>query len=197
MNRRDILSTLLLLPLAKSVSLLATTDAIQKFHSTYGALKTVSCSFASSYTSGSLKAKKGGSYRIELKDRIIICNGRQLYNVQSSTKTVVIDNYQQNSDEISVERIFFVLLNVYRASVVPGSNDKQIRLTPPDKTATIAGVTEVVVTVNEAFLITRIDVKEQAANTTWTISSLRLNAKLSNSDFTYSPPKGWQVVDLR
>lgn len=198
-TRRDILRLLALAPVALNAGAraIAGGDPIDHFHSRYSDLTSVDVSFSSERIQGRLRARKGGAYRIEAGDRLFISDGSSVWNVQTSTKTVVIDAASAHSDELSVDRIFFVLLNVYRPTVKTGGATPILRLAPPDPSAKIVGVEWADVAMNARHEITAITVSENGVPTEWKITELRRDPRLKDELFQYTPPSGWTTVDLR
>ncbi|MBI2794027.1 MAG: outer-membrane lipoprotein carrier protein LolA [Ignavibacteria bacterium] len=173
-------------------------DILQAFHKKYDNLSSMSCKFTSSGFQGTMYAVRGGKYRIELGERSIVSDGKAVYNIQYTTKTVVINKYDDKTDDISVEKILFTLLNVYRAEVIMNTSKLVlIRLLPPDKDATIAGVDKVELTCTRTLDLRLIDVYNNSMKTTWSVQNLKLNNKINTAQLTFSPPAGWQTVDLR
>ncbi|MBS1559997.1 MAG: hypothetical protein JSS89_00185 [Bacteroidetes bacterium] len=170
---------------------------IQKYH----ALTSVSCEFRDAHgLVGSVQAKKGGSYRISLPDRTIVCNGSIVWSATPSSKTVIINAYRATTMDLSIERVFFTLMNVYRPTVTKdfdGGKVAVIKLTPPAENAMVGSVKSVEIEVDASMQAKRIIVKEEAATTTWTLHNVKLNGKIAAGMFVYTTPAGWQVVDLR
>jgi outer membrane lipoprotein-sorting protein len=173
-------------------------DILQAFHKKYDNLSSMSCNFTSSGFKGMMYAMRGGKYRIELGERSIISDGQVVFNVQYSTKTVIINEYDVNTDDVSVEKILFTLLNVYRAEVIKNTSKiVLIRLLPPNMDVTIAGVDKVELTCTKTLDLRSIDVYNNSSRTTWSVQNLKLNKKINSAQFTFNPPAGWQTVDLR
>ena len=171
---------------------------VEKFRDRYADLSSVSLKFTSGKISGSLRASVGGRYHVTLPGRILVCDGKSIWHAQSKTQTVVIDRFDAQNEAVSIERIFFVLFNVYVPSVKKKTGSANvIRLTPPDKTAVVADIQYVDCKLDDSIRITSIMVSEGGVTTTWKISDVRINPRLKDGDFLYEPPKGWQVVDLR
>ena len=199
MNRRTALTLLAAVPLLAS-PLTAQTggDHVAQFRKTYSNLKSVDVQFESDGAKGRLQASKGGRFNIDLGDRLFVCDGEKLHTVQRSSKTVLIDAYSADETEMSVERVFFVLFNVYEVKDGgSNANGKKVMLTPPDASAQIGGVEEVIVQLDKKGRITSISVIEFGSRTTWDIVSIKLDPKLADSVFKYQAPKGWQQIDLR
>jgi len=171
---------------------------VAKFRSKYSDLKSVSFSFSSSSGKGTLRAVRDKGFRIEFPGTVIVSNGKVVWHVQARTKTVVINKVSEASDELGIERIFFALLHVYTPTVIKQSkSSSHILLKPPSAEATIAGVDKAVVELNSSFDVTRIEVFSGPSSTSWEITSLKKNGVIPTSVFTYKPPSGWTVVDLR
>lgn len=198
-TRRSFLRLLAVAPVAAvfSARLAAGEDPIDHFLRRYAGLKSVDVSFTSDRLEGRLRARKGGLYRIEAGDRLFVSDGSTIWNVQRTTKTVVLDRAMAQPEEMSVDRIFFVLLNVYTPSVKVGGASPTLRLSPPDPTARIAGVEWADVSMNANYEITAITVREGGSTTTWKITNLRRDPKLGVDLFSYTIPEGWNAVDLR
>ncbi len=171
--------------------------AIAKFRSMYGSLKSVDVSFESQGLRGRVRAQKGGKYRIEVSDRLFICDGTTVWNVQPPTKTVIVNRYQPLAESMSIDRVFFVLMNVYVPTVLRTQPATVIRLLPPDPTAMTAGVSYADIGLNAAGTITSITVSESGVESVWNVTRLLRNPTIAASTFSYTPPKGWTVINLR
>jgi outer membrane lipoprotein-sorting protein len=182
-----------------SVSAVAqqSSSVIDSFRSRYGSLKSVDVSFESKGMSGRVRAQKGGKYRIEVSDRLFICDTTTVWNVQSATTTVIVNRYQPNAESMSIDRVFFVLMNVYRPTVLRMHPTTVIRLLPPDPSATIAGVTHADIALNAKGTITSISVSESGVESVWNVTRLLRNPTIAASTFSYVPPTGWTVINLR
>lgn len=191
----------LLAALTLTSTALAATTTVDRFIQRYHGLTSVSCGFRDAHgLSGTVQARKGGSYRVELPDRTIVCNGSVVWSATPTSKTVIVNAYRAQAMDLSIERVFFTLMNVYRPTLVKdydASKTATIRLTPPAENAMVGSVKSVDVVVDASMNVVRIVVQEDAATTTWSVSKLRLNAAIPSSAFTYSVPKGWNQVDLR
>jgi len=199
MHRRRFLSLIALAPLAAPVlsSKSSGKGLVETFRSRYMDLRSIDLKFSSPILSGRLQAVTGGRYRIEAADRTLVCDGTSVWNAQHSSRTVVIDKFDPRAETFSLDRIFFVLLNVYVPSEQKTAAGKVVRLVPPDPSAMIIGIQRVDLSLDRRGDVTRIDVTEGGTTTTWTISKVRLNPKLDATRFRYSAPSGWNVVDLR
>ncbi len=184
--------------IAAPVPAIASESIVNRFHRTYQALQSVRCTFVLDGThTGQLFAMRGKGYVLAMADRRIISNGTTVWNITPATKTVIVNNALQNGEDLSLERLFFTLLSVYRASAVQGATN-QLDLRPPAPAVRVAGVQSARVTVDDNMRVTKVVVNDGATESTWVLKNLQLNAKpLATERFTYEPPSGWTTVDLR
>lgn len=174
-------------------------DILEKFHARYRTLSSISMRFAGTDgVSGSIIARKGGKYRIEAGGRTITCDGRTVWNAQASTKSVIVNTYKPLSNDVSLERVFFEIISVYRSSIVEQTpTGTVLRLTAPQPAAIIANVTSLDLTLDASATVSKIVVASGPSRITYSISKLRTNQATPSSLFSYTIPKGWEVLDLR
>lgn len=176
-------------------------NTVDRFIQKYHALTSVSCEFRDLHgLVGTVKAKKGGAYRISLPDRTIVCNGSIVWSATPSSKTVIVNAYRAQAMDLSIERVFFTLMNVYRPSLIrdfAARKTAMIRLTPPAENAMVGSVKSVEIEFDASMNAKSITVREDAAVTTWTLRNVKLNGRIAESVFGYTAPSDWQVVDLR
>lgn len=199
-SRRSFLKVsalLAVLPISTTLNALAK-DRLQAFRDTYSSLSTISLAFSSNAANGSLLAQRGGGYRVEVGDKSFVCDGKQIWTVSKKTKTIVIDSFDPDNEQMSIERVFFVLLNVYQPRLISESGSSStIQLTPPDASAIIAGVEKVECGVDSKMRIKTIRIFDGGTPTTWTITDLKINKKIDTSNFRVSAKEGWNIIDLR
>jgi len=173
---------------------------LDRFHATYGSLRTVRCSFRSAQgINGTITARRGGSYRITVPDRTIVSDATSVWSATTSARTVIINRYRATSGDLSLEKIFFEIMTIYRGSVLTQSKrgGGTVRLEPPASNAVIAGVSRADVDLDPSLKVTAVTVTVNGSTQTFRISGLALNPKVSDAEFTYRPPKGWETIDLR
>ncbi|MBC8124101.1 MAG: outer membrane lipoprotein carrier protein LolA [Candidatus Kapabacteria bacterium] len=201
MNRRDAMHVLLGLSafIAFTPNAFAGGDLLDRFQARYRSANTIRCTFTTaSGSTGSIIAMRGGKYRVTVPDRTIISNGKTVWSVTASAKSVIMNTYRAQSNDLSLEKVFFDVMNIYKGQIIErGRIGGTIRLTPQDSRTVIAGVTKAEVTLDESMRATRIVLTENGTTTVYTISKMVINPKVKASTFTYSPPKGWELIDLR
>lgn len=203
MDRRALLQTLVVAAASlttSAIDVFATDDLVMRFQQRYQGLKSVRCSFSGSGNQrGTLAAVRGGKYRLSMNDRIIVSDGTSIYNASPSAKTVIINRFNPKATDVSIERVFFELLTVYRATVQSADGvQRTLRLVPPASSAVVYGVRELSVIVNASTLaISRCTATTDSGQFTFAITDLKLNTSLPASTFVYTPASGWEVIDLR
>jgi outer membrane lipoprotein-sorting protein len=137
-------------------------------------------------------------YRIEVAGRTIVCDGKTVWSSDASTRSVVINAYKPLSTDVSLERVFFEIMSVYRSQVVQSNATSTIlRLTAPEPAAVIANVTSLDVTLDASYTVSQVTVASGPSRITYAVSRFKRNPPISSGSFRYSVPKGWEVIDLR
>lgn len=204
MERRTLLRSAIIAAASVAISpirAIAADDLVARFQQRYQGLKSVRCTFnGAANQRGTLAAVRGGKFRLITGDRIIVSDGSSVYNATTSAKTVIVNRFNPKATDVSIERVFFDVLTIYRASVLSakGGATTTLRLVPPASTAVVYGVRELLVVINTSSLvITSITATTDAGQYTFAISELKINSSVPASVFTYAAPQGWEVIDLR
>ena len=177
-----------------------TDDLLKSVQSKYNSTTSISVNFNKSTGSkedfsGKLFLKKENKLRIELKNNIIVTDGNTFWNYDKKQKKVIINNYDASDpSEFSLDSF----VNDYPAkctlssgtegdfrtlTLVPKSNDLNF------KTAKLF--------INETSLIEKVVLVNNAGTSTITLSGYMLNQNIPDTEFTFSPPEGIKVIDLR
>jgi outer membrane lipoprotein-sorting protein len=180
-------------------------EIFTKLKDKFSGAKAVSLNFTSEDNSlkGTLKAAKGNKFIINLKDRNIICNGKDLWNYSISDKKVTLSEYESSSSISSIDDIllnftksFKVLSLIKENSSKNGSTNVIILQNIDDKK--IKNVTEVKLFSQGNFdEISAIEVKSKGNSRKYFVKNLQINPKLKDSNFEFSAPKGVELIDLR
>ncbi|HYF03180.1 MAG TPA: outer membrane lipoprotein carrier protein LolA [Patescibacteria group bacterium] len=175
-------------------------DAVVK---KYGNMQTVSVEFTSAMYSGAkgvLKAKRGNKYVMDFAGMTIASDGKTVWNYQKKKATVVLNDYQ-DSEGIPVEKVFFTFLQSYQPTLIKDPNNKNLlslKLEPKAGQKPINGVSSLVLQLKpKTYEITGIMMNTEGGQQNITIKRITPNAKLTDADFTFQPPQGTKVVDLR
>jgi len=150
---------------------------------------------------GTLIMKKPNRYRVESEHQTLVTDGSTVWAYSPVNKQVVIDRYKENQNSISPDQFLLNLPANYYSSVLGketlgGTAYVTLKLVPKDDRSFIRSVklwvTEGKWDVGRILIV---DVNE--TETTYGIDKLVLNSTVSDSTFSFSPPPGTEIVDLR
>jgi outer membrane lipoprotein carrier protein len=145
--------------------------------------------------SGKLYYEKGSKLRLELKTNLIVTDGKTSWNYNKNQNKVIISNYNPNDPSVlSIDKI----INDYPAKCVvsiDSSNKDAVVLSPKNFGMNF---TKVTFWADSDHLIKKMIIEESPGNDIELLfSDYKLNQKIPASKFTFTPPKGCTVVDLR
>jgi outer membrane lipoprotein carrier protein len=183
-------------------------EIIKNVQSKYNSIKDAQATFSQSvrYSSGSNQSssgtiyiQKGDKYRIESKNEVIVTDGVTSWSYSKKKRQVVIDNYKNDGNTFSPNKFLFNYPeNFYSdfdgTETVSGSECYLLKLSPRHK----GSVKSAKIWVDkEESLIRKITINSSESSTTYILKKITLDAGLSSSKFTFSPPEGVEVIDLR
>ena len=152
----------------------------------------------------SVKAKKGNKFVLEQKSSIVYCDGTTVWNYNTLTNKCMISRRDIHNETTSIDDVFLGVLQSYVIEKIMTINKSDlgngymILMKPRSKEDMIHGIESVQVTVDKKTLqLQSLQFKDNAGNHTIIISSLRVNEKMDNAEFTFTPSKSVTVIDLR
>ncbi len=145
---------------------------------------------------GKIFFKKENKYRIENKNQIIGSDGISAWNFNASQKKYIITNYDAENNSIySINYLVYQLPNECLLSVRSDGNLRVLELIPK---STNLQFSRIDLWINSDNLIQKISFKDLNNSTTEiNLSNYKLNQKISDSLFSFNPPEGTKVIDLR
>ena len=212
---RKIIERINIIILHSIVSFVVTADALSETYTVesvfaslrakYSSMKTVELEFQSvepvSGMVGSLQAEKSGKYVLTLSDRKIICDNRTIWNIIPNRKMVSISSVK-NKPTTSIDIILFTFLYSYqpisiKEYSVGKSNLLALELHPKGQSAAM-GIKKLRVFLKKGSTnLERISADDGNQDMVWDIKKLNINSKLQPGLFSYSPPVGIEVIDMR
>ena len=150
---------------------------------------------------GTIALRGKDKFRLELEDRVIVCNGKSIWVYTPSKKRVTIDVYKSGKNSLSPE--FFIAkvpANATASIIGTDGTVRRLALSPPESDADAWGmIKKVVVDVDkETAVIHRVEITDMnAAVRVVTVQSSKLDSHVPDSAFEFTPPEGTSVVDLR
>lgn len=150
-------------------------------------------------SSGTIYIKKSNKYRIEAGGQIIITDGETSWSYSPKRKQVIIDNYKDDGNTFSPNKFLFNYPENFYSDLdgednVGGTECYVIKLTPRNGGSVKSA--KIWIDKNED-LIRKINIVTTESTNTYSLKDISLNAGLSSSKFSFSPPEGVEVIDLR
>ncbi len=180
-------------------------DIFKALKEKYGNLESISADFSLSNNNvvkGKFLAKSGNKYIMQMDNRIITCNGSTLWNYSIRQNNVVISKFEEMSDEVSVEKILFDLMNDYKIleakKEISSGKQSNYVVTLQKNTASDNVLNKVKIWFNpKNYIINSIGIDRGGDFEIWNLSNLKINPKLDNNKFEFSIPKDAEQIDLR
>jgi chaperone LolA len=153
----------------------------------------------SSSSSGIIYIQKEDKYRIETKNDVIVTDGVTSWAYSKKKNQVIIDNYKDNGNTFSPNKFLFSYpVNFYSDldgdENVGGNDCYLLKLTPRKK----GSIKEAKICVDKnSNLIRKIVITTSESTSTYILKKITLDSGVSNSKFSFSPPDGVEIVDLR
>ena len=141
--------------------------------------------------------KKEDKFRIELKNSTLVSDGTTNWSYnQKENKVIISSNNGSNASPFSLRKIVYE----YPKECAIGSetiDGREVLLLTPNENSEI-GYALVKIWINKENLIERIVLKDKAGNIIQIdFSKYKINQKLNDDKFNFTPPEGSKIIDLR
>jgi len=151
--------------------------------------------------SGTLFFKKENKYRVEFEGQTVVTDGETVWSYSVTNNQVLIDRFKLDERSISPERILtaapedFVPTIVGREKI--GRADVTVLKMVPHNPA--MAIKSMKLWVNESdWLTRRVEIVDlHGKETAYIVNSIKTNAGVPDTRFSFQPPDGVEVVDLR
>ena len=145
---------------------------------------------------GKVFYKKENNLRFEFKNSLIVSNGETSWNYNKKQNKVIITNYDTEGNKIfSVRQIIYEYPKECELSTYESQGEKVLRLVPENNSLSFNSVK--LFTTNDN-LISKVLIDDPASGLIQVdLSDYQINKNLPDSLFSFSPPEGSQVLDLR
>jgi len=150
-----------------------------------------------SNVTGKIQYSRGNKLRLELKNSTIISDGVNLWNYNKSQKKVVISRVSPDDPTfVSIDKFIFDYPSKSIVTVEKEGGQEYLVLVP--RKGSNLEFKKAKIWVNQDQLMTKILVENlTGAMMDFQLSNYKLNQSLSDSKFTFSPPEGTNIIDLR
>ena len=146
---------------------------------------------------------KGQSFRIEMTNQIITCNGTTIWTYLKKSNEVTISDYEPDPDDITPDKIFTIyqkdfIYSYKNESTSNGVVYQNIDLSPIDKSKPFFKVSLTIDKSNKTISSAKIFDKNQNKYT-YNITALSPNVTLADAFFSFDTSKyaGIKITDLR
>jgi len=183
-------------------------DIIQNVQNAYKDITDAKASFSQTIkfskskaqtSSGTLYIKKENKYRIETGTQTIVTDGTTSWSYSPKKKQVIIDNYKETGNTFSPNKYLFQYPeNFYsdlEGSEKLGGKDVYVLKLNPRESGYVKSA-KLWVDKND-WIIKKIYIVTDESTTTYNVKNVQLNVGLGNSKFTFTPPEGVEVIDMR
>ena len=150
-------------------------------------------------SSGTIYIKKTNKYRIEAGGQIIITDGQTSWSYSPKKKQVIVDNYKDDGNTFSPNKFLFNYPQNFYSDLdgednVGGIDCYVIKLSPRSS----GSVKSAKIWIDKKdYLIRKINIVTSESSNTYSLKDITLDAGISSSKFSFSPPEGVEVIDLR
>lgn len=153
----------------------------------------------SSSAGGTIMIKKENKYKIKTDKFTLVTDGSTSWSYTPSKKQVVVDYYKDDGNSFSPNKYLFNYPENFYSDLSGEEkvNKKDcfvLKLTPRNKGNIKSAM--VWVDKNES-LIRKITITTSESTKTYTLKTITLDPGLGSSEFTFTPPSGVEVIDLR
>jgi outer membrane lipoprotein carrier protein len=141
--------------------------------------------------------KKEDKFRIELKNSTLVSDGTTNWSYnQKEHKVIISNNNGSNASPFSLRKIIYD----YPKECSIGSeiiDGREILILTPNQSSEI-GYSLVKIWINKENLIERIILNDKAGNSIRIdFSKYKINWKIADNKFNFTPPEGSKIIDLR
>ena len=145
---------------------------------------------------GKFYYKKENHMRFEFNNVMIISDGETAWNYNEKQNKVIITDYASEGNKIlSIRQIMFEYPEECQLSTYEKEGMSILKLVPEDDTFSFNSIE---LFINDDYLITKALIDDPARGKIQIgLTDYKININLPDSYFSFSPPEGSQVIDLR
>ena len=145
---------------------------------------------------GKVFYKKDNRLRFEFENMLIISDGETSWNYNQKDNKVIITNYESEGNKIlSIRQIIYEYPDDCELTTYEFESKKILQLIPKDNTFSFNSIK---LFIDDDNLITKVLLDDPATGKIQIdLTNYQLNKNLPDSYFSFSPPEGSQILDLR
>jgi len=145
---------------------------------------------------GKVFYKKENNLRFEFKNSLIVSNGETSWNYNKKQNKVIITSYDTEGNKIfSIRQMIYEYPKECELSTYESEGENVLQLVPENNSLSFSSVKLFIKNDN---LISKVLIDDPASGSIQVdLSDYQINKNLPDSMFSFSPPEGSQVLDLR
>lgn len=147
--------------------------------------------------SGKFTYKKKNKFIVELKNSTIISNSETMWNYEKVQKRVIISYLNDEPSSFSLDRFVFDYPALCKVKSINDESSTQpiLELIPKDENLNFKSIK---IWVTESYFISKLEIVD-LSNLKFVvqITDVKKNIEISDTKFTFYPPKGIKIIDLR
>lgn len=146
---------------------------------------------------GKIYYKPENNIRLETNSAIIVSNGETNWNYNKKQNKVIISEYDESDASVlSFNNVLFDYPSKSTIEIIEKNDEEILVITPKNKQELNFSEAELWISKND--LINKLEIKD-LNNTEIVIelSNYSFNRDLTDSEFSFAPPEGSKVIDLR
>ena len=146
---------------------------------------------------GKFYFKKENKLRLELKNLIIVSDGKTNWNYNKRQKKVIISNYDENDPSVlSLKKIIFDYPSKCQVTEGPDSSGNVLILKPNSNSGINAYLIKIWVNKNNN--VKKVTIIQSSGNVLEVkFSNYKIDTGILDSKFSFTPPQGTKIIDLR
>lgn len=155
----------------------------------------ISSSNANYELKGRFAYKKNAGYRIEVQDKILIGNEKEIYNIDLKQKRVVISTIDDSNTSFSIEQIINKYPSRCSLKKINEANQNAVEMIPNSSSIPFKKVR---IFFNDELIINKIFIYDFANNqTVIELKNIVQNSNIPSTYFNYNPKSDFEIIDLR
>ena len=146
--------------------------------------------------SGIFLFKKENKIRIETKQLIIVSDGVTSWNYNKKDNKVIISKYDENDPGVfSINKLVYSFPQECDISANTENGERVLTFIPKSYKYNFDSIN---IWLNDENLISKVFIKDsELGNTEVDFSNYKLNRNFKDSEFSFTPPEGSKIIDLR
>lgn len=184
-------------------------NVLKKIQNKFNSINNFTANFSQNYfnaqghdvgkANGKFSYKRKNKFIVDLKSQLIISDGQTIWNNDKRFNRVVISNLSDDPTSFSLEQFIFDYPPLCKNRIVKdetvASGEVLIEMIPKDQNLQFKVVK---IWVSAGGMVTKLEIVDRGEmQYAFQFSEIKINQDLPNSRFTFTIPKGIQVIDLR